>query len=143
MEEREDILEILRKMTRNTKRHSHHGRHHHGGHKILQVLNQEGEMIAKDLAEKLDIRPSSLSEALDRLEKRGLIKRTIDENDQRRTLISLSDDAKKKMSGRKQQKDDLELKINQALSKEEIDQFIKISDKIINVLREESSEDVH
>lgn len=141
MEEKTEILEILRKMTRTTKRHPRHGKHQHGGRKILSILNHEGEMIAKDLAEKLDIRPASLSEALDRLEKRGLIKRISDENDQRRILISLSDEAKMMMANRKHQKDELELKIAQALSDEEISQFIQISEKIISVLRTESTDE--
>lgn len=74
---------------------------HQGHHKpnfatgrLISVLNKAGSMTTGELAEALDLRPSSLSELLGKLEKKDLILRTQDENDKRVYRISLTDNAK-------------------------------------------------
>ena len=63
-------------------------------------------MPSKDLAEKLDIRPSSLSEALDRLQEKEFITRSTDENDKRKVIVSLTDKAVDRMNKRRENKDE-------------------------------------
>ncbi len=79
----------------------HPGMGHQGHHKpnfatgrLISVLNKAGSMTTGELAEALDLRPSSLSELLGKLEKKDLILRTQDENDKRVYRISLTDNAK-------------------------------------------------
>lgn len=79
-----------------------HGGMGHGGHhrpnfaagRLISALKAADSMTTGELAEALDLRPSSLSELLGKLENRGLILRTQDENDKRVYHISLTDSAK-------------------------------------------------
>ena len=85
MNETTNVLETVMRISRSMKRVNQRmkeGEHRQrGGFRIIRVLAKEGPMPSKDLAEKLDIRPSSLSEALDRLQEKELITRSTDEND--------------------------------------------------------------
>ena len=71
------------------------GHHHgHGMHpsqgRILSILAKSGEMAQKDLLDMLKIRPASLSELLGKLEAKGFITRTKEEN-KRVVRVDLTD----------------------------------------------------
>lgn len=63
--------------------------------RLMKTLSENDSVSSRELAELLDIRPSSLTELLARAEKKGMIIRTPDENDKRVTRVSLSEDGKK------------------------------------------------
>ena len=62
-----------------------------GGYgRILSVLSQQKEGISqKELAESLGIRPQSLTDALEILEKEGLIERRRSESDKRQVMVTI------------------------------------------------------
>ena len=63
----------------------------HGGYGwILGILRTSDGLPQKELAERLQIRPQSLTEALVRLEDDGLITRTRSEGDKRQQFVSLT-----------------------------------------------------
>ena len=64
-------------------RHKGHGR-------ILATLRNQGELTQRELADRLDIRPQSLTTALLNLEKAGLIRRRTNESDRRETLVQVT-----------------------------------------------------
>ncbi|MBZ2200270.1 MAG: MarR family transcriptional regulator [Lentilactobacillus hilgardii] len=107
-----------------------------GQHRVLHVLAKEGSLIQSQLAEILDIRPSSLTELLSKLEDRGLINRTPDENDKRVTNVSLTDEGKKAIESDDSSSDDLINSIFDGLSDEEIDQLNGLFDKLNGSLKE-------
>ena len=59
------------------------------GH-ILDLLQRENGLTQQEIAARLEIRPQSVSEAIARLEKRGLVRKEPDEHDRRamRVLIT-------------------------------------------------------
>ena len=60
--------------------------------RILSSLSESAEgMSQKDLAEKLSIRPQSLTEALENLDKEELIVRKRSKTDKRQVLVSISE----------------------------------------------------
>ena len=62
------------------------------GHgKILRALDHNDGMTQKDLAERLGIRPQSLTDALLRLEQQGAIVRTRSERDKREQLVHITE----------------------------------------------------
>lgn len=62
------------------------------GHgKILRALEQSDGMTQKELAERLGIRPQSLTDALMRLEQHGAITRTRSERDKREQQVRITD----------------------------------------------------
>ncbi len=65
---------------------------HKGYGRILAKLNPGEAISQKELAERLGIRPQSVSEALYVLAERGLIERSVCESDRRVMLISLSEE---------------------------------------------------
>ena len=59
---------------------------------ILNILSEaEGGMRQKDIAEKMHINPSSMSEMVSRLESTGYVVRTVDPADKRATVITLTE----------------------------------------------------
>jgi homoprotocatechuate degradation regulator HpaR len=66
--------------------------------RVIRALSEVGEHDAGELAKVSYILSPSLTRILQRLENRGLIQRRADEADQRRTLISLSDEGQKLFS---------------------------------------------
>ena len=70
---------------------------HHGTGRILSKLVHQGDGISQAaLAEKMNIRPQSLSEALTKLEERGLIRRLPNPQDRRGTLVYLTEEGQRR-----------------------------------------------
>ena len=63
---------------------------HVGQEMLLNVLWTEGEMTQTELANRLEIQPSTLTVALRRLEKTGMVVRSRDPNDQRVSRVQPS-----------------------------------------------------
>ena len=63
------------------------------GH-LLHILIKDGDMTQKELAEKLEIRPQSLTAALEKLEQKGYITRTRDQKDRRIQMVHLTESGK-------------------------------------------------
>ena len=69
--------------------------YHHGTGRILSKLVHQGDGLSQAaLAEKMNIRPQSLSEALSKMEDRGWIRRAPNPQDKRGTLVYLTDDGR-------------------------------------------------
>ena len=62
-----------------------------GQGKILSILRRENGIGQKELAERLQIRPASLSELLDKMQKSGWIQRQVNERDRRKINVFLTD----------------------------------------------------
>ncbi len=67
--------------------------------KILRILDRDGSMTQQQLQSRLDIKSSSMSEILTKLETSGFIVRKRDETDRRRCIIEITD------AGREDQKE--------------------------------------
>jgi DNA-binding MarR family transcriptional regulator len=68
---------------------------HPGQGKLLITLKEMGPSAQKDLVDALDIRPSSLSELLNKLETKELVERRPDEQDKRNSIVSLTEAGEK------------------------------------------------
>lgn len=58
---------------------------------LLSILMQEDGVSQKELVERMDIRPSSLGELVDKLERQGCVERRPDETDRRVTRVFLTE----------------------------------------------------
>lgn len=70
------------------------GNRHGGGHtqgRILKILYYQGPITQKNLQDKLDIQPGSMSEIAAKLEVKGLIRRDKDSSDKRKILLTLTE----------------------------------------------------
>jgi DNA-binding MarR family transcriptional regulator len=58
--------------------------------RCLDILDQEGPMTAGHLADRARISPGAMTTLLDRLERKGLARRTRDTEDRRRVLVEVT-----------------------------------------------------
>lgn len=69
--------------------------HPQGFGRVLSILVRHGDGVSQAaLAEKMNIRPQSLSESLSKMEERGFIRRCPNPQDKRGTLVFLTDEGR-------------------------------------------------
>jgi len=61
---------------------------------ILELLLHRGPQLVNTIGRRIDLTSGSITTAIDRLEKRGLVVRELDETDRRARLISLTEEGK-------------------------------------------------
>lgn len=64
--------------------------HHRGQGLILAILHEQDGISQRELAERLQVRPPSLSELLDKLESSGMIERRQNDTDRRMSFVFLT-----------------------------------------------------
>jgi DNA-binding MarR family transcriptional regulator len=80
-------------------RTAHRGIHSKGGFKhgrtnLLALILENDGISQRDLAQRLDMRPSSVTEMIVKMESEGLVTRRQDENDQRVMRVYLTEEGK-------------------------------------------------
>lgn len=93
---------------------------------LLLEISPESGKNPRVLAKELDIENSSMSGLLDRLEKQGLIARRPDPSDRRGILIFLTPEGIKARDTIQSSVEELDSKLQEALSSEEIRIFRKV-----------------
>lgn len=99
------------------------------------LRHNEDEIYQRDLEEVLNLRRATVSGVLQTMEKNGLIIRVIDEMDARSKKVILSEGAKKLFSMKKKKFYEIEKKITNDISKEEINNFLIVIEKMKNNLK--------
>ena len=132
------ILHISRMLRRQAHKDQQHGR---GDQHIVRVLCHHDGLKASELSHALDIRPSSLTDALDRLEASSLIRRARDEQDLRSIRIYLTDEAKAQFAVQAKARAAWEQKIDCCLNDTERETFYALCDKIATFLRVEQDQE--
>lgn len=93
---------------------------------ILFILNCEGELSQRGLADKIGIKPPSMTVALRKLEERGYIRKKQDDEDQRIVLIRLSEKGKECIESLKAVMSDMEEVLYQGITPEELMLFRRL-----------------
>lgn len=93
----EELMHLFRYCNNLIRRNYHQSVHgkvgtHHGQGKIFWILREDDGIGQKDLADRLQIRPASLSELLDKMQGSGWIKRQCNEQDRRKVNIYLTEE---------------------------------------------------
>ena len=105
---------------------------HPGQGRLLSLIRENEPVGQKELVELLDIRPSSLSELLKKLEEKGLVSRAQDEADKRNVVVSLTEEGRSLAEQAEQGRDALEAKVFDALSEDELHQLHAIFAKLMD-----------
>lgn len=100
------------------------------------IEHQNEDIYQKDLENILNLRRATVSGVLQTMEKNNLIKREIYENDIRVKKIILNEKTKNIFQKNKQKIDEIEKNITKNISKKDLNDFIKVIDKLINNLNE-------
>lgn len=107
-----------------------HRKKHRGFGHILDLLTQEDGLTQQQIAERLDIRPQSASEAICSMESQGLLIRKTNEQDRRSSLIYITP------AGRVRQAELLQMRIENAkrvlspLTEEEKNTLLQLLEKV-------------
>ena len=60
-------------------------------HTLIYLCGQDGSVPQREVVEHLRVKPSTVNGILDRMEEKGIIRRTADENDQRQKRVSATE----------------------------------------------------
>lgn len=129
------LSRLGRQIHRMEHRTAHRGlrgrfRMHRGQTHLLLLISLKNGASQRDLAEQMDVRPSSMTEMLLRMEADGLITRKQDESDQRIMRIFLTkagEEAARQSSGAAL---DLAASLFECLTAEEQDQMLALTEKL-------------
>ena len=106
---------------------------HHGTGRILSKLVHQGDGISQAaLAEKMNIRPQSLSEALAKMEERGWIERRPNPQDKRGTLVYLSEQGREQEEQLSERRRAAAEQLLSALTEEEKTHLSELLNKILS-----------
>lgn len=108
----------------------------HGHGKILYILAKFGPMSQKELAQRLEIRPQSLTDALTRLEQEGTISRIRSERDKREQTVEITEKGRARSEQLHALRVETAGRIMEPLSPEEREQLGKIMEKILEYGKE-------
>lgn len=131
------VMKLSRSMRRGPMRPGPGGPHREppfGGGKLLTTLRENANVTSRELAELLDIRPSSLTELLTRMEKEELITRTADENDKRVSRVALTEKGEKLESELSAAYKENVEKFAACFTDEEAAQFCELCERLSNHL---------
>ncbi|MCM8711776.1 MarR family winged helix-turn-helix transcriptional regulator [Clostridium sp. SYSU_GA19001] len=130
-----NLYNALQRLNRQMHRHRHRilpprEGIHRGQMHLLFVISQNDGVIQRDLAEIMDMRPSSITEMLVNLEKNSLIIRKQNEKDKRAIHVYLTDEGKAAVNGFIQANDKLSTSFFSCLTKEEAEKMLELVNKI-------------
>jgi DNA-binding MarR family transcriptional regulator len=131
----DNLYNALHRLIRQMHRFTHQGMYHKSGlyHQqahLLHLISQNDGANQRDLAEQMDVRPSSMTEMLNKLERAGLIIRKQDEQDQRVMRICLTETGEKAVEQAAETTDDFTVALFNCLTEEERTQMLVIIEKL-------------
>ena len=108
--------------------------------RVLAIVEEAGEkgIRQKDIAERMMINPSSLSELINKLESSEYLKRVADPDDKRATRILLTEKGQARAYELKDERDAMLGKTFEPLTDEEKDQLIALLQKLNTETEEEN-----
>lgn len=128
------LYTALHRLGRQLHRCSHHIGHMDGHYseqsRLLLLIAENDGVIQRDLAEEMDVRPSSMTEMLGKMEKMGLVYRKQDEKDQRVMHIFLTEQGKPIAEESRKANATLTDTLFQSLTDEEIDEMLRLTEKL-------------
>lgn len=132
MESRRDVIKSVLKLSRAMRRRSPKGGHPFPPHvaRTLFVLADNEGATSRELCEILDVRPSSLSELLGKMEEHGLVIRKTSEEDKRAAKVLLTDEGKKAASDMKENMEKHASEFSACFTDEEAAEFCALADKL-------------
>ncbi|MDR1537762.1 MAG: MarR family transcriptional regulator [Clostridiales bacterium] len=136
-----DVIGRLAKLSRMSRRHAKEHHVSHRGSFLLGVLLEEDGMRTTDLAVKLDIRPSSVTDALRPLEEGGYIRREKDEADSRVIRIYATDKAREEHAAHAKEHQSRNERLLASLTMDEARAFCETCDKLCAFFEKEYPQD--
>jgi len=142
--ESENLLSLFRTCSHLIGRGHHHRKGGgHGQGRVLSILSKNDTMSQKDLTELIQVRSSSLSELLSKLEKNGYITSEKDEEDKRSANITITEAGKIVASEHMEKRKAMAIELFKSLTEEEQTELSKLLSKLSTAwLEEHNPEDL-
>lgn len=100
--------------------------------KILHVLWRKDGISSKEISKEIGLSLNTLTAMLARMENMNLVKKKISEKDKRKTIIELTDFAKKLEEQYKKMVNEIVSKVFEGFSETEINKFEEYLERVIN-----------
>lgn len=126
------VLKLMRAMRRRPQRPEHEFPPAVG--RMLMTLNANDGASPAELCEYMDVRPSSMSELLSKMEESGLISRVSNENDKRATKVFLSETGRNSVISIEEKAREDNARLAACFTGEELAQFCELCDRLSNHL---------
>jgi DNA-binding MarR family transcriptional regulator len=130
----EDLYTALYRLGRQLHRCAHRLGQKQGYYReqsrLLLLIAENDGVIQRDLAMGMDVRPSSMTEMLARMEQLGLIRREQDEKDQRVMHIFLTEQGKEVAEESRKTSTQMAEKLFEGLTPEETDEMLRLTEKL-------------
>ena len=107
-------------------------------HVLLYLQQHGGRVPQHELAEFLRVKPSTVNGVLDRMEEKGLVRRSVSGSDARRRLITLTEKGSEQQALFQQSFLDVEEAMVRGFTQEERETLCALLDRVIQNLKEES-----
>lgn len=127
------IMSLLHHALRRMARARHERGHaQHAQLRVLSIIAGQASMSMsqRDLLEELDIRSSSLSELLAKLERSGLVERERDEADRRNFIVKITDEGRNLLKGHANERQHGVEGFFASFTQEEREQFVALLQKL-------------
>lgn len=122
------VLKLMRAMRRRPQRPEHEFPPAVG--RMLLTLNANDGASPAELCECMDVRPSSMSELLSKMEENGLVSRVSNENDKRATKVFLTETGKSSVLRMEDKYREDMAKFSACFMEEELVQFCELCDRL-------------
>lgn len=107
-------------------------------HVLLYLQQHGGRVPQHELVEFLRVKPSTANGVLDRMEEKGLVRRSVSGSDARRRLITLTEKGAEQQALFQQSFLDVEEAMVRGFTREERETLCVLLDRVIENLKEES-----
>lgn len=107
-------------------------------HVLLYLQQHGGRVPQQELADYLRVKPSTVNGVLDRMEEKGLVRRTVSGSDARRRLIHLSEKGAEQQALFQKSFLDTEEAMVRGFNPEERETLLRLLERVIKNLKEDS-----
>lgn len=107
-------------------------------HVLLYLQQHGGQVPQHELAGYLRVKPSTVNGVLDRMEEKGLVRRSVSDSDARRRLITLTEKGAEQQSAFQRSFLDAEEAMVRGFSREEREVLLSLLNRVIQNLKEDS-----
>lgn len=109
-------------------------KHQRGPRRVFAVLAERDGMTNAELAEELDVRPSSVTALVDRLEQQGMVSREPSPTDGRVTLIRLTAEGKDRVAQRSGEQEKMMSAALKTLTREDQEKLVELLRRVADNL---------
>jgi DNA-binding MarR family transcriptional regulator len=109
-------------------------KHQRGPRRVFAVLAERDGMTNAELAEELDVRPSSVTALVDRLEQQGMVSREPSPTDGRVTLIRLTAEGKDRVAQRSDEQEKMMSAALKTLTREDQEKLVELLRRVADNL---------